>query len=200
MGNGRAEPRLARLAPLERSLNARPGVLAHAMPERATSSFAASWQVAHHHRTFRVGVTGPKPLRAGGDAIAPRPARSLQPVPRPRRTLYLFGAREPLQADPAAISAFSALRKLLNRAKGRKIQLARHGSCHSKCHSSRSGTRFYARKIVTTWSPLTESNRRPSPYHGDALPTELRGPVFSCRNCMSAVRYPVRAVHSGSKA
>ena len=118
---------------------------------------------------------GPKPLRAGGDAIAPRPARSLQPVPRPRRTLYLFGAREPLQADPAAISAFSALRKLLNRAKGRKIQLARHGSCHSKCHSSRSGTRFYARKIVTTWSPLTESNRRPSPYHGDALPTELRG-------------------------
>jgi len=22
-------------------------------------------------------------------------------------------------------------------------------------------------------SPLTESNRRPSPYHGDALPTEL---------------------------
>jgi hypothetical protein len=28
-------------------------------------------------------------------------------------------------------------------------------------------------------SPLTESNRRPSPYHGDALPTELRGHVFS---------------------
>ena len=27
------------------------------------------------------------------------------------------------------------------------------------------------------WSPLTESNRRPSPYHGDALPTELRGQV-----------------------
>jgi hypothetical protein len=24
--------------------------------------------------------------------------------------------------------------------------------------------------------------------------------VFSCRNCMSAVRYPLRAVHSGSKA
>src|SRR5690348_8503247 len=30
-----------------------------------------------------------------------------------------------------------------------------------------------------TWSPLTESNRRPSPYHGDALPTELRGRVLS---------------------
>src|SRR5687767_15990450 len=24
-------------------------------------------------------------------------------------------------------------------------------------------------------SPFTESNRRPSPYHGDALPTELKG-------------------------
>jgi hypothetical protein len=26
-----------------------------------------------------------------------------------------------------------------------------------------------------SWSPVTESNRRPSPYHGDALPTELTG-------------------------
>ncbi len=33
----------------------------------------------------------------------------------------------------------------------------------------------YKRKSFVTWSPLTESNRRPSPYHGDALPTELRG-------------------------
>ena len=31
------------------------------------------------------------------------------------------------------------------------------------------------RNRAFTWSPLTESNRRPSPYHGDALPTELRG-------------------------
>ena len=34
-----------------------------------------------------------------------------------------------------------------------------------------------------TWSPVTESNRRPSPYHGDALPTELTGPVFSYLTC-----------------
>src|SRR5205085_11845455 len=32
------------------------------------------------------------------------------------------------------------------------------------------------------WSPLTESNRRPSPYHGDALPTELRGREGRSRN------------------
>ena len=34
--------------------------------------------------------------------------------------------------------------------------------------------------LSVTWSPVTESNRRPSPYHGDALPTELTGLVFTC--------------------
>jgi hypothetical protein len=38
------------------------------------------------------------------------------------------------------------------------------------------------RILLSTWSPLTESNRRPSPYHGDALPTELRGRgCWTCR-------------------
>ena len=35
------------------------------------------------------------------------------------------------------------------------------------------------RNNALSWSPVTESNRRPSPYHGDALPTELTGPIFS---------------------
>ena len=35
-------------------------------------------------------------------------------------------------------------------------------------------------------SPFTESNRRPSPYHGDALPTELKGQRS-------------RRIHSGSR-
>src|SRR5216683_3879819 len=39
---------------------------------------------------------------------------------------------------------------------------------------------------LMNWSPLTESNRRPSPYHGDALPTELRGRVLSCLTWASA--------------
>src|SRR5690606_12637837 len=34
---------------------------------------------------------------------------------------------------------------------------------------------YTARSALQQLSPLTESNRRPSPYHGDALPTELRG-------------------------
>lgn len=29
--------------------------------------------------------------------------------------------------------------------------------------------------MLPSWSPLSESNRRPTPYHGVALPTELRG-------------------------
>ena len=39
------------------------------------------------------------------------------------------------------------------------------------------------RNWLLTWSPLTESNRRPSPYHGDALPTELRGQVLNYLTC-----------------
>jgi hypothetical protein len=33
------------------------------------------------------------------------------------------------------------------------------------CHSSDERTQFCVRRTPTTWSPLTESNRRPSPYH-----------------------------------
>ena len=51
-----------------------------------------------------------------------------------------------------------------------------------------------------SWSPVTESNRRPSPYHGDALPTELTGRVFNCLTWAFAIRprnaQATRAVHS----
>jgi hypothetical protein len=48
-------------------------------------------------------------------------------------------------------------------------------------------------------SPLTESNRRPSPYHGDALPTELRGPA-ALR--ISPAAFPPRqpSIHDGRPA
>jgi hypothetical protein len=36
---------------------------------------------------------------------------------------------------------------------------------------------FFSNIFFELRSPVTESNRRPSPYHGDALPTELTGPV-----------------------
>ena len=54
--------------------------------------------------------------------------------------------------------------------------LARH--LPLKCHSIEGGTRFHIRKAFMTWSPLTcpltESNRRPSPYH-------LKSSRFSAR-------------------
>src|SRR5829696_165757 len=40
-------------------------------------------------------------------------------------------------------------------------------------HAARS--RRLDRSVSFVTSPFTESNRRPSPYHGDALPTELKG-------------------------
>ena len=56
--------------------------------------------------------------------------------------------------------------------------------------ASKAGWTSFRTCLLT--SPLTESNRRPSPYHGDALPTELRGrlrrsrlrlPDLNCRAC-----------------
>jgi len=38
-------------------------------------------------------------------------------------------------------------------------------------------------------SPLTDSNRRPPPYHGGALPTELRGRSLDCSQ-VSVARWP----------
>ena len=40
---------------------------------------------------------------------------------------------------------------------------------HSNCHPQRGGARFYIRNTLTSWSPLTESNPRPSPYHLKSL-------------------------------
>jgi hypothetical protein len=37
--------------------------------------------------------------------------------------------------------------------------------CHSNATRRERGTRFQIRKTFIRWSPLTESSRRPSPYH-----------------------------------
>src|ERR1700761_10203 len=42
----------------------------------------------------------------------------------------------------------------------------------------RAGERNQIADLRKYWSPVTESNRRPSPYHGDALPTELTGRAY----------------------
>ena len=50
-----------------------------------------------------------------------------------------------------------------------------------KYHSIDGGTRFHIRKLLMTWSPLTESNRRPSPYHAHF-------PGFTARQALPAGR------------
>ena len=67
-------------------------------------------------------------------------------------------------------------------------KLARWAHRRSDPDGRRNGTHTRSRcsKNALDLSPVTESNRRPSPYHGDALPTELTGPVFSCRVCSLA--------------
>src|ERR1039457_5306356 len=59
------------------------------------------------------------------------------------------------------------------------------------------GPGFMFEKASQSGSPLTESNRRPSPYHGDALPTELRGRILSCLTWGSRPRAPNSGLHSG---
>src|ERR1700683_4123971 len=53
---------------------------------------------------------------------------------------------------------------------------------------------------LLTWSPVTESNRRPSPYHGDALPTELTGPVATADGDELTVLLPCRCLPARSTA
>ena len=50
------------------------------------------------------------------------------------------------------------------------------------------------------WSPVTESNRRPSPYHGDALPTELTGPIATADGDELTVLSPCRCLPARSAA
>src|SRR4051794_15744464 len=59
-------------------------------------------------------------------------------------------------------------------------------------------TRF--RGGISRWSPLTESNRRPSPYHGDALPTELRGHAASARSVTIHGRHGREVIDKGASA
>src|SRR5436305_103827 len=49
------------------------------------------------------------------------------------------------------------------------------------CNSAETTDKAYLQEFS---SPLTDSNRRPPPYHGGALPTELRGQGGHCRRSL----------------
>src|SRR5205823_10181105 len=46
-------------------------------------------------------------------------------------------------------------------------------------------------------SPLPDSNRRPPPYHGGALPTELRGRGVHCRPSPNRLRLAAEHAYNG---
>jgi hypothetical protein len=74
--------------------------------------------------------------------------------------------------------------------------------CHSNATHQRLGIRLYIRKILITWSLLTESNRRPSPYHeppngsvaagraGDQAEHKHRPALTSPRQALTSVICP----------
>src|SRR5262252_500960 len=79
----------------------------------------------------------------------------------------------------------------LNRRQPENAETAPHRVCAGEAPSS----------WLMCESPLTESNRRPSPYHGDALPTELRGQVFSLSDLRLCTSRPAGQVaHGGDTA
>ena len=96
----------------------------------------------------------------------------------------------PAKAPPTA-SAWSVIQGLFPRRESpyrayREANSQVTSSCVArhlplKCHSPEGGTRFHVRKTLTTWSPLTESNRRPSPYHAHF-------PGFTARQALPAGR------------
>src|SRR5262249_15603137 len=61
----------------------------------------------------------------------------------------------------------------------------------AQCHAT-AGNTIAPFAGVLARSPLTDSNRRPPPYHGGALPTELRGrgPILARLHCSSPGVYP----------
>ncbi len=96
----------------------------------------------------------------------------LPPVGVERTTLVTL--RRPRSARMAAPGARVSQRPLpqsgnaLRPSSPRKMPGPTH-LLHSVCHSNATHRKVrypvYIRKLLITWSPLTESNRRPSPYH-----------------------------------
>jgi Phage integrase family len=76
-----------------------------------------------------------------------------------------------IYTEVASAATRDALKKL---ASGSAPEPAR--CCTLLLHQDQKGRFRDRNQPCDLRSPLTESNRRPSPYHGDALPTELRGP------------------------
>ena len=128
------------------------------------------------------------PIAIAGDAIlGPRGGASFTGRRAARHSWWSTRCREP--SDHASMShcggsdtqGQSARRESLDKSPGRQGSQA-GGTCLAlrlplKCHSPKPGARFCIREMAIKVEPLTESNRRPSPYHGppDGLCERRRG-------------------------
>ena len=101
-----------------------------------------------------------------------------QGQPRRAALIYMHSSdrRQRTLADAVAKAARAELAKS-KKGKAAKPSGTRVARRQSDTSENESGERSRTADLRKYWSPVTESNRRPSPYHGDALPTELTGLV-----------------------
>ena len=92
----------------------------------------------------------------------------------------LNGSRKGLQIDQSALPRSQARRRVTWTESGRVVDAHRG---NSRAPSSEN-------RLICRASPLTDSNRRPLPYHGSALPAELRGRLQGLPG-VSGLRWPV---------
>jgi hypothetical protein len=148
------------------------------VPDIPPGNFGISSQVTGHAATARTAALDGLAVR--GPAQGPA-APTVIPAPVSSLTATLSGVTgHGLRANPDLFPAPEALCRPPHLQELHCGQPGQFGEWQSSGTFQLDFHGVCFRKILLTWSPLTESNRRPSPYHGDALPTELRGPVFSC--------------------
>ena len=123
-----------------------------------------------------LGATHPHAGQApGADMISRASAAHHTTSARPRRRDPGRADTRPTRHRPRALPDVGESHRILR-------------NCPPICPSEQRSPRFRVRNKPLTWSPLTESNRRPSPYH--------RSPVrpWSCRE------RPEQALHELSLA
>ena len=141
-------------------------------PRHGRWSFGSRRVAARHRLRARPGRDGPP--RPGRRALLERTSRSTLTC----ANAAVLGVRPQVKrAQSTRRRRHTQLRQTFPRKRGGASALVLAcGSRGGGAESEREhGT---GRNVKTSWSPVTESNRRPSPYHGDALPTELTGPVL----------------------
>ena len=136
-------------------------------------------------------VSQPMPAAGSGRDAIPGPVPDDRPAPHSRATDGAAQASPELSAWPGGTGAGG-------------LQVPPAGAVSP--HRPSEPCPDFFESCRSSWSPVTESNRRPSPYHGDALPTELTGPIFTyltwafailSRDAQAALRCTSLAPHRG---